>query len=109
MFGYWRSLDQNVTNLLIKSKINPDSIDASLLRRGEISGTKEDENVISKMSQYHWTNSGRQHAICSNYETRFEDGGKFPIRDQYSVSISFYSPDRLQYLVRLVKHFRLSK
>ena len=96
MFAKWRTLDYQA-------------------RRDKRDGHEEfgipqgNSHVTRLLTDYKWLNLDRQHELCSGYDPRYETSGKFPISDKYSVAISFYNPERLQYLPKLVKHYLLSE
>ncbi|RUP48306.1 glycosyl transferase family 64 domain-containing protein [Jimgerdemannia flammicorona] len=50
-----------------------------------------------------WTNVGRVPYLCDNYTPKFE--GRFPAKNQFSVLISTYNPERIVYLAKLIQHY----
>lgn len=96
MFAKWRMLDFKARQA--QSNLHEDY------------GVPEgDSRLKSLLAGYKWPNKDRQYELCSHYDPRFESNGKFPITDKYSIAISFYNPERLQYLPRLVHHYLMSE
>ncbi|GAA6004462.1 uncharacterized protein JCM10292_007082 [Rhodotorula paludigena] len=96
MFAKWRALDYEVAQTL------PELKDSFALPR-------QDLPLRRDLANYEWPNLHRQYEICSRYNPRYETEGKFPIQKQYSVAISFYNPERLGYLPKLIRHYLLSE
>lgn len=95
MFAKWRMLDY-------KARTNP------MAQLEEYGVPEGDSRLSNLLREYKWPNVDRQYDLCSKYDPRYETNGKFPIADQYSIAISFYNPERLQYLPRLVNHYLMS-
>ncbi|CAO3700613.1 unnamed protein product [Rhizopus stolonifer] len=56
-------------------------------------------------SKNQWKNKERQNNVCSNYiESAKENVNYFPVRDQFSVMISTYNPERIEHLSQIVQH-----
>lgn len=96
MFAKWRALDYEVSQTL------PELKDSFAIPR-------QDLPLKRDLANYEWPNLHRQYDVCSRYNPRYETEGKFPIQKQYSVAISFYNPERLGYLPKLIGHYLLSE
>ncbi|GAA6057011.1 hypothetical protein JCM3770_000119 [Rhodotorula araucariae] len=96
MFSKWRQLEYEV------AQSQPTLGEHYALPRHEVS-------IKSALVEYKWPNKQRQYDLCTRYNPRYETDGKFPIQEQYSVAISFYNPERLEYLAKLIGHYLLSE
>ncbi|GAA5845270.1 hypothetical protein JCM9279_004826 [Rhodotorula babjevae] len=95
MFAKWRTLEYEV------SQSQPDL-------RDQYAVPRHDVPIKRELAAYEWPNTHRAYDLCSKYNPKYETEGKFPVQEQYSVAISFYNPERLGYLTKLIKHYLLS-
>ena len=112
MFAKWREADNNISYYLNEQGVPPtddafrplppseDGNESPYIRHRERS-----VSVKRSLTDAVGPSRQRQMDLCSKYTPRFEDNGRFPIQDQFSVLVSFYSEDRLQTLVPLVEHY----
>lgn len=70
---------------------------------------RDSTEVKQQLASYDWPNRKRQYDLCHKYNPKYETAGKFPIQDQYSVAISYYNPERMQYLPKLIQHYLASE
>ncbi|GAA5912955.1 hypothetical protein JCM8208_002413 [Rhodotorula glutinis] len=95
MFAKWRTLEYEV------AQSQPDLRDQYAVPRHDVA-------IKNELAAYEWPNTHRAYDLCSKYNPKYETEGKFPVQEQYSVAISFYNPERLGYLTKLIKHYLLS-
>lgn len=69
---------------------------------------REPSEVRDALEGYDWPNLHRQYDLCHKYNPRYESNGHFPVQDQYSVAMSYYNPERMEYLPRLIEHYLAS-
>lgn len=92
MFSSWRNMQYAFHEL------HPELGDHYALPR-------EPSAVRDQLVGYEWPNKHRQYELCHKYNPKYESSGKFPIQDQYSIAISYYNPERMQYLPKLIRHY----
>ena len=95
MFAKWRTLEYEV------SQSQPEL-------REQYAVPRHDVAIKGELAAYEWPNTHRAYDLCSKYNPKYETEGKFPVQEQYSVAISFYNPERLGYLTKLIGHYLLS-
>ncbi|BGP58302.1 hypothetical protein JCM8202_000936 [Rhodotorula sphaerocarpa] len=96
MFASWRKMQYEFHEL------HPELGDHYALPR-------DSTEVKQQLASYDWPNRKRQYDLCHKYNPKYETAGKFPIQDQYSVAISYYNPERMQYLPKLIQHYLASE
>ncbi|KAK4049297.1 exostoses (multiple)-like 2 [Microbotryomycetes sp. JL201] len=95
MFSFWRGLEYDL------------SMNHSPLR-AEYALPRMESELRRGLQAYDWPNLRRREEICQDYDAKYESSGRFPIQDKYSVAISFYNSERLEFLSKLIAHYWLS-
>ncbi|KAI8374904.1 glycosyl transferase family 64 domain-containing protein [Blakeslea trispora] len=64
------------------------------------------QKYIDSISFYKWRHLNKQmHNVCSAYlNSRLGSVSSFPIKDQFSVLLSTYNPERIEHISLLIKH-----
>ncbi|KAI8088561.1 glycosyl transferase family 64 domain-containing protein [Thamnidium elegans] len=63
-------------------------------------------NDVRHLFQPHseWKNEARQRTVCDSYLDAITDIRHFAVKDQFSVMLSTYNPERIQHLSLLIRH-----
>lgn len=97
-FYKWRKASNDLRHLYYPSKIKFQAVFFLKLYQ-----------TISFYVGPQWKNDLRQRTVCDAYCSSSLTNNTFPIKDQFSILISTYNPDRIEHLSLLINHLLTSK